>query len=104
MQQHQRFLQYCVQGKARFGFCVGGRVVLHVALDQFKIPVAEFAPQEPVQALGRVIEAVAFNGGIAFGLDFLQPVQDPAVMQPRGRVRIDGLGHGVFLQIHEREP
>ena len=72
-----------------------GRVILAVkfGLDQFQIPVAELAPDKTVQALGRLVEAVALNLGRVLFFEHFQAVQDPAVMQAGHGRRIKlGLG------------
>ncbi|KAF5036846.1 hypothetical protein DSECCO2_570880 [anaerobic digester metagenome] len=72
--------QHVLQAGARRGL---GRLVLAVefGLDELKIPVAELAPDEPVEALGRLVEAVALDLRRMLLLEHLQTVQDPLVVQ-----------------------
>ena len=60
-----------------------GRLVLAVqfGLDELKVPVTELAPDKGVDALGGLVEAVAFDLGRVFLLEHLETMQDPAVMQ-----------------------
>ena len=68
-----------------------------------QIPVAELVPEELVERLGGVVEAVGFDGAVHILLDLFEAVEQPLVMEPLHLVEFHGGGH-VLGQVHEREP
>ena len=58
-------------------------------LDEFEVPVAEFAPEELVDGVGGFVEAVVGEGAVDFGGDGVEAVEDPAGFEW-------GVGRGVW--------